>query len=78
MSALEIPQSHQKATHNLHVVREGEKSAHYARQQWTQTIIRRQQWLTVRTYAALTAAATIFITMSTTMIVGFLAIPNTP
>ncbi|MCL2470291.1 MAG: hypothetical protein FWF25_00910 [Propionibacteriaceae bacterium] len=62
----------------LHVVTDGEVSAHSRRKAFAHAVAATQARSSVRAVAALGSVATVFVTAAATLIWAFLAIPNTP
>ncbi|MCL2483415.1 MAG: hypothetical protein FWF43_08415 [Propionibacteriaceae bacterium] len=62
----------------LHVVADGEVSAHSRRKAYAHAVTAAQAGASARAVAALTTVATVFASAAVTMIWAFLAIPNTP
>ncbi|MDR0487965.1 MAG: hypothetical protein LBG99_00920 [Propionibacteriaceae bacterium] len=63
---------------HLHIVREGETSAHFRRKLYAQEISRARSWAQVRVYVNLSSALGFFAMALTSVAVAFLSIPNTP
>ena len=62
----------------LHIVTEGETSAHYRRKVAMRADLQSRRHATARACATLGCVAAVFATVTTTMVWAFLAIPNVP
>ena len=80
MSALEISYSpnQTKAAPRIHIVRDGETSAHFRRKVHQRGVARTTTYAIVRTYAGLGSITAVFMTAVVTLVAAFMSIPNTP
>jgi hypothetical protein len=78
MSALEVMYPCGGSSSHLHVVVDGETSAHHRRQEYSRLMSRAYLQTRGQILAELTLACAVMATITWAMVVGFLSVPNTP